>query len=451
MGQKSEPIRVPDPKRSKSRRSAFSRVVVSLFAIALVVGLVGSALTFYAYIEFTSQGPLKASKIHVIQQGVKRAEIGAELEDAGIVSSAGVFTAAAYMNGFLGGHLKAGEYEFPESASIDEVLSIITSGRAVTYKVTVPEGWTSEMAAARVAENDVLTGEVTKVPAEGAIMPDTYVFHRGLTRQKMLEDMQSAQNKLLDELWNARAPSSILKSKEEAVTLASIVEKETGVPEERPLVASVFVNRLNQGIRLQSDPTIIYGLVGGKGKLDRGITRDDLASNTPYNTYQIDGLPPGPIANPGRASLEAVLNPPDTGYVYFVANGTGGHAFAKTLEEHNANVKKWRAMENGQVALQTTEAPTEVVVDGMPVPATPPAAPEAAAPAAEPVTPVEPAQPVEVAKPVEPAKPPAEAEKPAEVAAVAEAPVVEEKPLKPGTWIMVENQMVPIPKQKPKQ
>ena len=177
-------------------------------------------------------------------------------------------------------------------------------------------------------------------------MPETYVFRRGLTRQKMLDDMQAAQAKMLDELWKARAVSDTVKTKEQAVTLASIVEKETAIPEERPLIASVFHNRLKQGMRLQSDPTIIYGLVGGKGKLDRGLTKDDVASDTAYNTYRIDGLPPGPIANPGRASLEAVLNPPDTGYLYFVADGSGGHAFAKTLEEHNANVAKWRAIES---------------------------------------------------------------------------------------------------------
>ncbi len=246
------------------------------------------------------------------------------------------------------------------------------------------------MAVARVAENDVLTGEVTAVPVEGAIMPETYVFRRGLTRQKMLDDMQAAQAKMLDEAWKARAVSSTLKTKEEAVTLASIVEKETAIPEERPLIASVFHNRLKQGMRLQSDPTIIYGLVGGKGKLERGLTKDDLDSDTAYNTYKIDGLPPGPIANPGRASLEAVLNPPDTGYLYFVADGSGGHAFAKTLEEHNANVAKWRTIESVQATLPTTVASTAPVQDGLPVPPTPPAAVAA-------VTPSEPPKPVDVA------------------------------------------------------
>jgi UPF0755 protein len=438
-----EPVKVPQPKLVKVRRSAFSRVVVSLFVLALLTGVIAAAAAFYGYTVFTAQGPLATKTVYIIKPGEKRSEVGAALEDAGIVSSAGIFTAAAYVNGLRGGHLKAGEYEFPEHASIDDVLGIVTSGKTIAYKITIPEGWTSEMAAARVAENDVLTGDVTAVPAEGAILPDTYVFRRGLTRQKMLDDMKDAQSKMLDTLWNARAPNSILKSKEEAVTLASIVEKETGVPEERPLVASVFLNRLKQGIRLQSDPTIIYGLVGGKGKLDRGLTRDDIASDTPFNTYKIPGLPPSPIANPGKASIEAVLNPPDTGYLYFVANGTGGHAFAKTLEEHNANVVKWRAIENGQAALVTTQAPTEVVVDGMPTPPTPKAPEPVAEAAPEPPKPVEtaaatpePPKPAEVAKPVPAAKP----------VEVAEA----DTPLKPGSWIKVANKLVPIPKQKPK-
>jgi UPF0755 protein len=207
----------------------------------------------------------------------------------------------------------------------------------------------------------------------------------------------------------------------------------------------VFLNRLKQGVRLQSDPTIIYGLVGGKGKLDRGLTKDDLASDTAYNTYKIDGLPPGPISNPGRASLVAVLNPPDTGYLYFVADGSGGHAFAKTLEEHNANVAKWRAIEEVQAALPTTVAATEPLKEAMPTPPTPPAVVAAPKPAV-------PAKPVEVAavKPVETTAT-IEAEKPAIVKPIAKPANLAGVALKPGTWVMVANHLVPIPKQKPKQ
>ncbi len=440
-------MRVPDPVRSRTRQPALARVVRSLLLFAVVTVVVAGGALALAYMKFTASGPLTASKILIIEPGLKRTEIGALLQDAGIVNSAGVFTAAAYVNGIRGGHLKAGEYEFPAKASIEQVLSIIASGRAVTYKLTVPEGWTTQMAVARVAGNEVLSGDIVSQPAEGALMPETYVFRRGLTRQKMLEDMQAAQAKMLDEVWAARAATSPLKTRQEAVTLASIVEKETAIPEERPLIASVFLNRLKQGMRLQSDPTIIYGLVGGKGKLDRGLTRDDLASDTPYNTYKIDGLPPGPIANPGKASLEAVLNPPDTGYLYFVADGSGGHAFAKTLEEHNANVAKWRAIESSVATPATTVASTEPVADGLPVPP----APNAAAAETKPVE----AKSVEAPKPVEVA-----AAKPAPEVAAAPPAIVKPVPkparlaistLEPGSWVMVENQQVPIPKQKPKQ
>jgi UPF0755 protein len=283
------------------------------------------------------------------------------------------------------------------------------------------------------------------MPVEGAILPETYVFRRGLTRQKMLDDMQAAQAKMLDELWGKRSVGDTVKTKEQAVILASIVEKETAIPEERPLIASVFHNRLKQGMRLQSDPTIIYGLVGGKGKLDRGLTKDDVASDTAYNTYRIDGLPPGPIANPGRASLEAVLNPPDTGYLYFVADGSGGHAFAKTLEEHNANVAKWRAIESTLPTLSTTVASTAPVEGGLPVPPTPPAPVVAAIPA-DPVPPVE----VTVATPPET---PAAAETGSTSATITPVPKPAKSaasPPEPGTWLMVANQLVPIPKQKPR-
>ena len=390
MSHREQPLRVPDPILSRSRKSAFKRVVRSLFIIALVTSVIAGGAIVFAYSQFTEKGPLVANTVYQVNQGMKRSEIGAELQDAGIVNSAGIFTAAAFVRYALGTRLKAGEYEFPPQASIEQVLNIITSGRVKTYKLTVPEGWTTEMALARITENDVLTGEVTAMPVEGAIMPETYLFPRGRTRQKIVDEMQAAQTKMLDELWSRRSVSDTVKTKEQAVTLASIVEKETAIPEERPLIASVFHNRLKQGMRLQSDPTIIYGLVGGKGKLDRGLTKDDVDSDTAYNTYKIDGLPPGPIANPGRASLEAVLNPPDTGYLYFVADGSGGHAFAKTLEEHNANVAKWRAIESTLPMLPTTVASTAPVQDGLPVPPTPPA-PVAAA------TPADPAPPVEVA------------------------------------------------------
>ena len=222
---------------------------------------------------------------------------------------------------------------------------MITAGHVITYKVSVPEGWTSQMVVDRLGEQKELDGTISVTPAEGSLLPDTYIFRRGLTRGKLLSDMQDAQTKLVDELWATKPADSILKSKEEMVTLASIVEKETGVAEERPKVASVMINRLKQHMKLQSDPTVIYGITLGKTKLDRPISKADLDADNAYNTYKIDALPPGPIANPGRAAMEAVLNPANTNDLFFVANGTGGHAFAATLDEHNANVKKWRSLE----------------------------------------------------------------------------------------------------------
>ncbi|NJM31391.1 MAG: endolytic transglycosylase MltG, partial [Rhizobiales bacterium] len=336
--------RVPDPVMPRKRRSVFSRVFSSLFLLGIAALVVGAIAAFIGYQEFTAPGPLAEKKIYEIGRGLDTRGIAQKLQDEGIISDARIFTAAAYLGNVLGGKLKAGEYEFPAAASMDEVLGIVASGRAITYKVTIPEGWTSEMAVARLRENEVLAGEIVTVPAEGVIRPDTYVFKRGMTRQKLLEDMELAQKQLIEELWKNRAPSDLIKSKEDAIVLASIVEKETGRAEERAEVAAVFMNRLRRGMKLQSDPTIIYGIAGGKGRLDRPITKADISTPTPYNTYTIDGLPPGPIGNPGAAALEAVLNPASSNNLYFVADGTGGHAFAETLEQHNANVAKWRAI-----------------------------------------------------------------------------------------------------------
>jgi UPF0755 protein len=426
------PHRVSEPVLPKVRRSAFTRVFGSFFALLFIVGGLLAALGSWAWLTFTAPGPLKTKTVYEIPKNLDRTQIAATLEEKGIIADARVFSAAAAVNAMRGGRLKPGEYEFAAGATMDEVLGMITAGRFMTYKVTIPEGWTSQMVVNRLTEQKELDGEIKAVPPEGSILPDTYVFRRGLTRQKMLEDMQAAETKLLDTLWKARPPTTKLKSPEELVTLASIVEKETGVAEERPKVASVFLNRLNEKMRLQSDPTTIYGIVGGKGKLDRPLTRADLEASTPYNTYTINGLPPGPIANPGRAALEAVLNPEDTKYLYFVANGTGGHAFASTLDEHNNNVRKWRAQQG--ITDETVPAPAAPVVT-----------------APDPNTVVNPALP-EV--PVQPS-----AEAPTQPAAAGEPvppePVVDGEPIpeepatpatvKPGSIVTVDGKKVPIP------
>lgn len=434
------PERVSEPALQKARRSAITRVFGSLFVILFIVGGLLAALGSWAWLTFTAPGPLKDKKVYEIAKNLDRTQVAAALQDQGIITDARVFSAAAAVNGFRGGRLKPGEYEFPAGATMDEVLAMITAGRYLTYKVTIPEGWTSQMVVARLAEQKELDGDVKTVPPEGSILPDTYVFRRGLARQKLLEDMESAQAKLLDTLWKGRPVTTKIKSAQELVTLASIVEKETGVAEERPMVASVFLNRLDQKMRLQSDPTIIYGIVGGKGKLDRPLSKADIDAATPYNTYQIDGLPPGPIANPGKAALEAVLNPADTKYLYFVADGSGGHAFAATLDEHNANVKKWRAQQGGT----DVAAPTEPMDSNAPAQTDPnnvvsPTLPTVVdAPAAQDPVPPEPM----VDDPVPP-------EPTMDTEPVPPEPALDTPPdptvIKPGSTVTVNGKLVPIP------
>jgi UPF0755 protein len=262
-----------------------------------------------------------------------------------VIGQAQAFQLAARLTG-AGRALKAGEYEFAPHAPMDKVLAQIREGRVVLHLVSVPEGWTSAMAADAVRREPVLVGEAAD-PPEGSLLPDTYQVLRGQTREAVIAQMQAARDALLAQLWAARAADLPLQTPEEAVILASIVEKETGVPAERPRIAAVFENRLRTHMRLESDPTIIYGISKGL-PLGRGITLSELTQPTPYNTYKIDGLPPTPIANPGRASLAAVLNPPKTDEMFFVANGQGGHVFASTLEAHRVNVEKWRALERAR-------------------------------------------------------------------------------------------------------
>jgi UPF0755 protein len=241
--------------------------------------------------------------------------------------------------------VKAGEYLFKEQASLREVMDILVNGRQILHAVTIPEGLTSQQILDRLNENDVLLGDVKDQPKEGSLLPETYKVVRGTSRIDLIRKMQDDQRHIVDQIWARRAADLPLRSPYEMITLASIVEKETGKADERSRVAGVFINRLQKRMRLQSDPTIVYGLVGGKGTLGRPISRAELEKITPYNTYSIDGLPPGPIANPGRAALEAVANPSRTQELYFVADGTGGHVFSETLDQHVRNVQKWRQIE----------------------------------------------------------------------------------------------------------
>jgi UPF0755 protein len=300
-----------------------------------------------------------------VRNGAGLIEIANNLERNDVVSNARVFRlmTGSYLQ--KDQTLKAGEYEIKAGASMKDIMMLLESGKSILYSVSLPEGLTVKQMFARLAADEVLDGELpATLPPEGSLRPDTYRFTRGTKREEIINQMSAAQEKLIDMIWERRDPDLPIKTVEEFVTLASIVEKETGKDDERAHVASVFYNRLKKGMRLQSDPTIIYGLFGGDGKpSDRPIYQSDLQKQTPFNTYVIKGLPPSPIANPGRAALEAVANPWRTDDIYFVADGTGGHVFAKTLDEHNANVRRWRKIEAEKAA---SGANPDVVVDGQP-------------------------------------------------------------------------------------
>jgi len=285
-------------------------------------------------------GPAKQPTAVVIPRGSSLPRAAELLEKAGVIGSSSRFVFQAKM--FGGGTIKAGEYEFPAHASNAQVLGLLRAGKTLQRLVTVPEGMPSVLVWERLMKAPALTGEVS-VPEEGSVLPDSYSYQRGESRAAVLARMQAAMAKTLDSLWPKRSPLTVVKDKREAVILASIVEKETGKAPERPMVAGVYSNRLRQGIKLDADPTVIYPVTKGK-PLGRRILLSELRAVNGYNTYAMAGLPAGPIANPGRASLQAVLNPAQTQALYFVADGSGGHVFANTLAEHSANVEKWRAL-----------------------------------------------------------------------------------------------------------
>ncbi|WP_442958026.1 endolytic transglycosylase MltG [Phenylobacterium sp.] len=342
--------RRPRPRRRavprKSPPGPLRRLGGVLAALAAVL-VVAGAWVAWSYGGPGPQAPRGAATTVVLERGSGLSQIAGKLSETGVIRSRALFMAAARFSG-AAASLKAGEYEFRSGTSMARVLDDIRAGRVVRHLITVPEGWTSEMAWEAVQRQPVLTGEAP-TPAEGALLPDTYQVQRGDSRAAVLQRMAEAQDRLMAELWPKRQPGLPFDTPEEALTLASIVEKETGIAAERPRIAAVFVNRLRQGMRLESDPTIIYGISRGR-PLGRGILASELAATTPYNTYRIDGLPPTPIANPGRASIEAVLNPPRSTELFFVADGTGGHVFASTFEEHQRNVAQWRRVERERAA-----------------------------------------------------------------------------------------------------
>jgi UPF0755 protein len=338
----------PPPKKKKRRDGTLS--ALSGFLSFLLVGLVASIFGVIAMLhKLKEPGPLPADKVVYFPPRSDLVEMVAQLEREGVVDSPGLLNFALLVEGARN-KLKPGEYLFKKKVSMREAIDELVAGRQIMHSLTVPEGLTSEQIAQRLRESDLLIGDIVEAPKEGALLPETYKFPRGFPRARLVAKMQEDQRKVVEQIWAKRAKDLPLRTPYELVTLASIVEKETGKTEERPRVAAVFVNRLRKGMRLQSDPTIVYGLVGGKATLGRGILRSEIEKWTPYNTYAIDGLPPGPIANPGKAALEATANPANTRDLYFVADGTGGHVFAESLDQHSRNVQSWRKIEQDQKA-----------------------------------------------------------------------------------------------------
>ncbi|MDJ0992619.1 MAG: endolytic transglycosylase MltG [Dinoroseobacter sp.] len=374
----------------------------NMLTILIVSFLAVIALVAWGQREFTSSGPLEEPTFFEVPRGASLTRIASNLEEQGIISSAAIFRLGAQYSE-LDEDLKFGNYEIPANVSMEEVLGLLSEGAAssyrfvatyvirvadaemrlreripgqdqvievatwsaeeaepaayadlvaagtpMAYRVSVAEGVTSWQITDALSKAGFLSGEIGPLPPEGSLAPDTYDVTRGADRAGLLARMRESQERIVAEAWAARQPDLPVSTPEEALVLASIIEKETSVPEERGVVSSVFVNRLREGMRLQTDPTVIYGITRGVGTLGRGIRRSELRAETPWNTYVILGLPPTPIANPGRDAIFAAVNPEATDYIFFVADGTGGHAFAETLAEHNQNVARWREIEAEQ-------------------------------------------------------------------------------------------------------
>lgn len=370
-----EPEQVPPPpKRSERARNPFVVVGNAIITLLLIAMLGAGGAYYYGRQVLEAPGPLKEDKIVNIPQRAGKRDIAETLNKESVTDVNPWVFIAAVAALKASSDLKPGEYSFQKNASLRDVIATMVEGKVVQHAVTIPEGLTSEQIVARLSDNDIFTGSVRELPREGTLLPETYKFPRGTPRDQVIQRMQQAHKRVLAEIWERRSQDLPVKTPEQLETLASIVEKETGKPDERSRVAAVFVNRLKQKIKLQSDPTIIYGLVGGKGTLGRPIKRSEITQPSPYNTYVIEGLPPGPIANPGRASLEAAANPARTRDLFFVADGSGGHAFTETYDAHQKNVAKLRAMEK-QIQNDTVEPADDAQP---PAAAAPPAAADTA-------------------------------------------------------------------------
>jgi UPF0755 protein len=354
-----------DPKARRTRRRSRNGLVDILNGLLtlLVLGLLVAGGTFlYGASQFYGDGPLKQENTFRVESGSGLGSTSTRLEEQGLISNRYVFQIAGRALE-RSAAIKAGDFRIPAGASMADILTEITEGTPIRYAVTIPEGWTSWEVVQRVNGNENLIGEISAAPAEGTILPGSYDYVPGDTRQSVIDQMQTAMNTTLAEVWAGRQTDLPIETPQELVILASIVERETGVASERPEVAAVFVNRLRAGMRLQSDPTIIYGITKGEAPLGRGLRRSEIEAKTPYNTYQIDGLPPTPIANPGIEALKAVANPDSHDYLYFVAKGalpSEGHVFAETYAEHRKNVAQYRKLadeaEAARKALEDAQA-----------------------------------------------------------------------------------------------
>jgi UPF0755 protein len=334
----------PAPKSGNGLAKFLIGLLVALVVLALAA--LGALYGGYRWLEaeFAAPGPAQEETIVLLPRGAGLIRIAQQLEDEGVIEDRRIFRAVITIDEGDRG-LRAGEYRIPAHASMAEIYELLRSGQTVQHPVTFAEGLTSAMIVAVLNEVEVLSGEIAEVPPEGTLLPETYLVTRGTSRQDVIDRMAAAQDALLDELWPNRAADLPFGTREEAIILASVVEKETGIASERPEVAAVFVNRLRRGMRLESDPTIIYGISQGEA-LGRGLYRSELDNaDNAWNTYQNDGLPPTAIANPGRESIAAVLNPAESRALFFVADGTGGHVFADTYAQHQRNVAQWRRIE----------------------------------------------------------------------------------------------------------
>jgi UPF0755 protein len=354
------PETVPEPPQhieQERKERPLTNFLSGLLSFIAIFAACLAGLFLLAERQIYAPGPLENDKVVLVRGSTS--EVIDRLEREGVVDKAFLLTLYWQLTG-RAAQIKGGEYHFKKEASLDQVTTTLIEGKTIKHSLTIAEGKTSQEIIELMLADSNLAGEIKDIPKEGTLLPETYKFDFGMSRSKLLDHMTQEQMKLVREIWAKRDPDLPLASPQDLVILASIVEKETGKADERPRVAGVFVNRLLKKMRLESDPTVVYGLVGGKGSLGRGLTKAELDQSTPYNTYTLPGLPAGPITNPGRAALEAVANPSRTKDLFFVADGTGGHVFAETYEQHLKNVAKWRQIE-GQKSDSVQGAATPAV------------------------------------------------------------------------------------------